>query len=143
MWLFWLVVTIVFAIAEMINTGFFLIWFSVGALASLLVSLASSNIIIQLLVFLVVSFVLLISLTKYCSNRFAKKDTFATNIDALIGKTGLVLETIGENPTEVGQVKLDDETWSAISSDSTAISKGEQVIIDEIKGVRLVVHKKL
>lgn len=143
MWLFWLVVAIVFAIAKMFNSGFFLLWFSVGALVSLFVSLISSNIVIQLLVFLIVSFTLLVSLSKYFSNHFTKEDSFPTNIDTLIGKSGLVLESIGENLTEVGQVKLDGEIWSAISSDSTAIDKGEQVIIDEIRGVRLVVHRKL
>lgn len=143
MWLFWLVVAIIFAIAKMFNNGFFLLWFSTGALVSLFVSLISSNIVIQLLVFLIVSFTLIVSLSKYFSTRFTKQDNFTTNIDTLIGKTGLVLESIGENPAEVGQVKLDGEIWSAISSNSTAIDKGEQVIIDEIRGVRLVVHRKL
>ena len=65
------------------------------------------------------------------------------NIDDLIGQTGLVCETISGNPAEPGKVKLDGEIWSAVSCDNTTIYKDEEVIIDEIKGVRLFVHKKI
>lgn len=141
MWLMWLVIGIIFAIAEMINSGFFLIWFTVGALAALITSLITSNVAIQLIVFLTISILLLLTLTKYCTAHFSKRDAIATNIDALIGKTGTVLEAIGEHATDVGQVKLDGEIWSAISSNDLPIKKGSKVIIDEIRGVRLVVHE--
>lgn len=141
MWLMWLVIGIIFAIAEMINNGFFLIWFTAGALAALITSLITSNVAIQLIVFLTISILLLLTLTKYCTTHFSKRDAIATNIDALIGKTGTVLEAIGEHATDVGQVKLDGEIWSAISSNDLPIKKGSKVIIDEIRGVRLVVHE--
>ncbi|MEG0845612.1 MAG: NfeD family protein [Niameybacter sp.] len=142
MWLLWLVVGIAFAIAEIINNGFFLIWFAIGAIAALLTSLITTSVPIQLIVFLTLSFLLLITLTRYCSAHFAKKDTIPTNIDALIGKTGTVLTFIGTDSSQVGQVKLDGEIWSAISSDGLSIEKGITVIVDEIRGVRLIVHPK-
>lgn len=142
MWLLWLVVGIIFAIAEIIYSGFFLIWFSVGALAALIASLFTSSIAIQLVIFLMVSFILLITLTKRFTNKFSHKDVVPTNIDALIGQKGIVLEPIGETTHETGQVKLDGEIWSAISADGSYIEKGSIVTIEEIRGVRLIVSKE-
>lgn len=142
MWLVWLVVGIAFAIAEIAYSGFFLIWFSVGAFISLIVSLLTPNIATQLLVFIIVSFTLLITLTKYFTTKFSHRDSIPTNIDALVGRSGIVLESIGKNVNEVGQVKLDGEIWSATTSDGTFIEKGSTVIVEEIRGVRLIVHLK-
>lgn len=142
MWLLWLVVGIAFTIAEIIYNGFFLIWFSAGAFAALIASLFTSSIPIQLGTFLIVSFTLLIALTKHFTNKFSHKDVVPTNIDALIGKKGIVLESIGLNTNEVGQVKLDGEIWSAISLDGSCIEKNSTVIVKEIRGVRLIVSKE-
>lgn len=141
MWIFWLSVSLIFFIAEKINKGFFLIWFSTGALLSLLISFATSHIISQLIVFLLSSLLLLISFKRY-SLKYCTKDSFISSIDLLIGQTGTVIERIGDTPSQVGRVKLDGEIWSAISYDYTTIDKGESVIVDDINGVRLIVHKK-
>ncbi|MBC8579470.1 MAG: NfeD family protein [Clostridiales bacterium] len=142
MWLLWLVIGIAFAIAEIAYSGFFLMWFCVGAFASLITSLFTSSIPIQLGVFLIVSFILLITLTKRFTTQFSHKNSIPTNIDALIGKKGIVLEAITSSTCGVGQVKLDGEIWSAITLDNTSIEKGATVIIEEIRGVRLVVTPK-
>lgn len=142
MWLLWLVIGIAFAIAEIAYSGFFLMWFCVGAFASLITSLFTSSILIQLGVFLIVSFILLITLTKRFTTQFSHKNSIPTNIDALIGKKGIVLETITSSTCGVGQVKLDGEIWSAITLDNSSIEKGATVIIQEIRGVRLVVTPK-
>ncbi|MGL4739110.1 MAG: NfeD family protein [Cellulosilyticaceae bacterium] len=137
-WIFWLIVCIIFSIAEMAYSGFFLIWFAAGALAALFTSFFTSNIIIQSTVFLVVSFVLLITLTKKLTIRFQGKQTIATNIDALIGRTGTVLEAIGPDD-QTGIVKLDGEHWTARSTTGITIPKGTLVVAEQIKGVRLFV----
>ena len=132
MWLLWLVIGIAFAIAEIAYSGFFLMWFCVGAFASLITSLFTSSIPIQLAVFLIVSF----------TTQFSHKNPIPTSIDALIGKKGIVLESIASSTCGVGQVKLDGEIWSAITLDNASIEKGATVIIQEIRGVRLVVTQE-
>ena len=52
--------------------------------------------------------------------------------------TGVVTEEIKKN--QIGEVKVDGKTWSAISDKLIAV--GEEVTIDAIDGVKLVVRKE-
>ncbi len=139
MWILWLVIGIIFSVAEILYSGFFLIWFAAGAFAALITSFFTSHFIIQSLVFIFVSLILLLTLTKRFVKRFNKTSTVATNIDGLIGKQGVVTHSIGKDNIESGLVKLDGEIWTAISYDGMPISKETLVEIKEIKGVRLIV----
>jgi membrane protein implicated in regulation of membrane protease activity len=60
-----------------------------------------------------------------------------TGKEDLIGKTVLVKETL--NPE--GTVVYEGDLWTA-ASDSGAIESGEEVIITEVKGLKLFVKKK-
>lgn len=139
MWYVWLIAAIIFCAAEILYNGFFIMWFAIGSIAALITSFLTSNLVIQTIVFLIVSLVLLISLTKRVTQKFSNKDVIQTNINGLIGKKGIVIETIGKNNLEPGLVKLDGETWSATSLDNEMIEKGASVEVHDIKGVRLIV----
>lgn len=139
MWYIWLIAAIIFCAAEIFYNGFFIMWFAIGSIAALITSFFTPNLVIQTIVFLIVSLVLLITLTKRITQKFSSKDSIQTNINGLIGKKGIVLETIGKNNLEPGLVKLDGETWSAISLNNEVIEKGTLVEIRDIKGVRLIV----
>lgn len=139
MWYIWLIAAIIFCIAEILYSGFFIIWFAIGSLAALITSFFTTNLVIQTIIFLIVSLVLLITLTKHITNKLLKHPTIATNVDGLIGKKGMVIETIGENTLEPGLVKLDGEIWTATSLYDEVIEKGTLVEIKQIKGVRLIV----
>ena len=57
------------------------------------------------------------------------------------GKTGKVTQDI--IPIDgVGQIKVEGETWSAVSENSEKISKDTEIIIKEIRGVKAVVMPK-
>lgn len=139
MWYIWLIAAIIFCAAEILYNGFFIIWFAIGSFAALIISFLTPNLIIQTLVFLIISFILLITLTKRITEKLSNKTTVQTNIDGLIGKKGIVIETIGKDNLEPGLVKLDGETWSATSANEEIIEKGTLVEINAIKGVRLIV----
>lgn len=139
MWYIWLIAAIIFCAAEILYNGFFIIWFAIGSLAALITSFITPNLVIQTIVFLLISFILLITLTKRITQKLSNKDSIATNINGLIGKKGIVIETIGKNNLEPGLVKLDGETWSATSLNDEAIEKGTLVEVSDIKGVRLIV----
>lgn len=139
MWYIWLIAAIIFCAAEILYNGFFIIWFAIGSLAALITSFITPNLVIQTIVFLLISLILLITLTKRITQKFSNKDSIATNISGLIGKRGIVIETIGKNNLEPGLVKLDGETWSATSLNEEAIEKGALVEVSDIKGVRLIV----
>jgi len=137
MWSFWLIVSGIFFIIEMITVGFLLFWLGIGALLAMITSFITDNIFIQTIVFVITSG-LLIPLTKPLADKFTGKKTVATNSYSLIGKRGIVLEDI--NPIEsTGLVKVNGETWSAKSDDERIISKSTEVEVLSIDGVKLVV----
>lgn len=139
MWLLWLIVGIVFSVAEIFYNGFFLIWFAAGAFSAMIVSRFTDNVVYQGIIFLIISIVLLLTLTKRFTQKFSSHPTVPTNIDNLIGKKGIVTQDIGKDNFENGLVKLDGEIWTALSKDGLPIAKDTIVQIHEVKGVRLIV----
>lgn len=61
--------------------------------------------------------------------------TRATNVDALIGKKGMVTKKITKDV--VGQVKVEGEVWRAASD--TNIDAGSRVVVESVSGVTLTV----
>lgn len=140
MWQIWLIIAGLCFIAEMMTVGFFIFWFGIGALLSLLTSLIfPENLVLQAVVFVVSSVILLI-LTKPIVNKFIGKDKKnETNAYSIIGKKALVIQDI--NPTHsVGQIKISGEVWSAKTLDGSNIEKGKEVQILSIEGVKAIVE---
>ena len=135
MWLFWLIAAGIFFIGEMVTVGFLVFWLGVGALLAMLVSFITDSIVIQTVVF-AISSIALIFLTKPLISKYISKEIVPTNTDSLIGKKGIIIKEIGTN---VGQVKVSGEVWTAISDNDIAIDKGTEVEILRIDGVKLVV----
>lgn len=139
MWQVWLIIAGVCFIIEMATVGFFVFWFGIGALLSMLVSIfCPENILLQSIVF-VVSSVILLFLTKPLVDRFTRKDKkVETNAYSIIGKKGIVLQDINSTYS-IGQVKISGEVWSAKSEDNDVIKKGSQIEVVKIEGVKTVV----
>lgn len=139
MWQIWLIIAGVCFIIEMATVGFFVFWFGIGALLSMLVSIfCPENILLQSIVF-VVSSVILLFLTKPLVDRFTRKDKkVETNAYSIIGKKGIVLQDINST-YGIGQVKISGEVWSAKSEDNDVIKKGSQIEVVKIEGVKAVV----
>ena len=119
--------------------GFFVFWFGIGALLSMIVSIfAPENIILQCTVFIISSVILLL-LTKPIVNKFTKKDKkLETNAYSIIGKKGIVTQDINNTLGE-GQIKISNEVWSAKTENEAKIEKGTEVKIIKIDGVKAVV----
>ena len=140
MWYIWLIIAGICFVVEMITVGFFVFWFGIGALITMLVSLiCPGNLWLQSIVFVTTS-TLLIFFTKPFVEKFTKKDKkVVTNAFSIIGKKALVTQDI--NPKlGIGQIKVENEVWSAKTSDDSFIEKGTQVEILEIDGVKAVVQ---
>lgn len=138
MWKFWLIVAGICFVIESFTIGFLVFWFGIGALAALVASLFISNIWIQSLIFIIVSSLLLI-FTKPLVKKFVKeKDIIPTNVYSIIGKEGIVFESI-DTINGVGKVKVNGELWSATSLEN--IEKGTKVKVLKVNGVKLEVEK--
>lgn len=133
----WLIAAAVLAIIEAVTLGLTTIWFAGGAVAASISAMVGAPLWVQGLLFLVVS-VLLLYFTRPIVKRKLKVGKEKTNVDAMIGKTGLVIESI--RPFSVGQVKVDGLVWSAAAKDScSTIEKDASVKIEHIEGVKLIV----
>ncbi len=137
MWQYWLILSGIFFIGEIITVGFLLFWFGVAGLISMIVSFFTSNLIIQMAVF-VISSVILIFATKPLVKKVSNSKTIETNASSLIGKKAIVIQDIN-NLNNVGQVKLGGEIWSAQSDDGSVIDANSEVEVVRIDGVKLIV----
>lgn len=113
------------------------IWFAVGALAAAIAAWLGGAIWLQLTLFVIVSGILLFSLWPLVRKYLNPKLT-ATNVDSIIGSTGLVTVAI-DNVTAAGQVKLGAMVWSARSTSGASIPEGTKVKVDRIEGVKVFV----
>lgn len=136
-WYIWLIIAGLFIIIETFTSGFLIFWFGIGALVSMIISIFIEDIFIQTIIF-IISSVILIFTTKPFVKKFTNSQTISTNINSLIGKTGIVVKEI-DNLASVGQVKVNGELWSAKSIDNQIISENTKVEIIKIDGVKLIV----
>ena len=133
----WLVLMVVFLAAEASTVSMVSLWFAAGALIALLTALAGGAAWLQTLLFLVVSAGLLLALRPLVKKYLSPKLT-ATNVDSVVGTTGLVTAAI-DNVSAVGQVKLGAMEWTARSTSGQPIPAGTLVKVDRIEGVKAFV----
>ena len=81
----WLAVMIVLIVIEIITVGLTTIWFAGGALVAMFVSALGGGMMLQIIVFLIVSFALLI-FTRPFAIKYIKKNRVKTNYEGIIGK---------------------------------------------------------
>ena len=133
----WLGLVILFLIAEGATVSLVSLWFAAGAGVALFAALLGAGAWLQTGLFLVVSGALLLMLRPIVRRYLVPKIT-ATNVDSLVGATGLVTEAI-DNVTASGQVKLGAMEWTARSTTGENIPQGTLIRVDRIEGVKVYV----
>ena len=134
----WIAVLVLAVAAEAMTTDLVAIWFVPASLIALILSLFPIPWWVQVILFVAIGLVLVLSLRRFCTKFLVKKE-LRTNAEALIGRVCLVTEEI-RNIDEVGEVKVGGLCWSARAEDpARVIAVGEQVTILQIQGVKLIV----
>lgn len=135
----WIGFVIFMLLCEGFTTQLVSIWFAVGALCAAVSSLITSSVLVQVIVFIVVTCGTLIA-TKPLVDKYKKghKDV-KTNSDRLIGQTGVMLTDI-DTLEAVGQVKVSGEVWTAKLKNPTPVKKDDKVKILAIEGVKMIVE---
>lgn len=137
--LIWLSLSIIFILLELLIPGlFYFLSFAVGSGAAAIFSIFSENLILQLVIFTAISILVFLALNMWVKDLPIKTENLS-NTQALIGKSGIVTETILSH--QKGLVKVQGEIWSARSTDSSRINIGDIVRIKDIKGSHLIVKK--
>lgn len=135
---FWLIALIVLLVGEAITIGLTFVWFAVGALGALIVSVLDGALWLQVVIFLALSGVTL-ALARPVFARFLKTSHAATNADRVIGQTAVVTEQI-DNLSGTGQVNVAGQIWSARSAHDVVIPRETEVRVLKISGVKVLVE---
>ena len=133
----WLILLVLFIWMETTTVTMVSTWFAVGSLAAMIVSFCGGELWLQVTVFVVVSAILLLLLRPITKKYFTPK-IVKTNVDAVIGAQGIVLEDI-DNVAACGRVKLGAMEWSARSTQGENITEGTLVTVDRVEGVKVFV----
>ena len=135
---FWLIALIVLLVGEAITIGLTFVWFAVGALGALIVSVLGGALWLQVVIFLALSGVTL-ALARAVFARFLKTSHAATNADRVIGQTAVVTEQI-DNLSGTGQVNVAGQIWSTRSAHDVGIPRETEVLVLKISGVKVLVE---
>ena len=135
----WLVAFVILIGIEAATMALTTIWFAGGAVFAFFAAVLGFSIQTQLLVFLIVSFILLL-FTRPLDMRFVNRETVKTNVDGLIGRRAKVITKIDNNEPS-GATVVDGQEWTARSmDDAVTIPVGTHVVIKEVRGVKLIVE---
>lgn len=142
-WVFWLLIAVLVSVIEISTLNLVSIWFIIAAVVAVVASLLGATLALQLVLFFSVAVIGLLLFIFLIRPRYMKNGgrVIATNADRIIGKVGVVTETID---TEVGRglIRVDNQIWSARSEDEQdVIEPGTEVLISTIRGVKAVVNR--
>lgn len=139
LWQYWVIAGFAALVVEIVTTGFFMACLGIGAFLAGLFALWHAPIAAQALSFAVGSGLSLLLVRPLLARSLASRGA-ATNVDALVGKSGRVVESI-DPLQDRGRVLVDGEDWWATSLDRSDIAVDERVRIIQVDGSRLVVER--
>ena len=137
----WLAVIVITVAIEFATTELISIWFTFGAVIPFILSgVINIGIEWQIIIFVVVSAVLILSLRRVTKKFLLKNTNTKTNSDALVGHVFRMLTRTDFETT--GSVKVKDLEWSVVGDKGQTIEKGEVVEVVGITGNKLLVKVK-
>jgi membrane protein implicated in regulation of membrane protease activity len=140
---FWIVLAVALAIAEIFTTTLLLIMFSVGAFAAAGAAALGAPLPAQALVFAIVS-ALTLGVARPAIRRMRRPAVetgdLPFGLEAIEGATAMVLEEVD---AEHGLVKIDGEMWSARCLDGAEVYQpGERVRVIRVRGATAIVWRE-
>jgi membrane protein implicated in regulation of membrane protease activity len=138
-WLVFIGVGLVLIILELlvgIDTGLDLVFIGTAFVLGGLITLAMKSWVWTAVVTGVICVIYVVIGRRYIHRRIAAKEA-KTNIDTIIGKTGIVQKAI--NRGTYGMVKVGYEEWRARAEED--IKEGEEITVTGISGATLTVKK--
>ena len=139
LWLIFVIVGLLLVLLELIigvDTGLDLVFigsvFIIGGLATWVFHSWQLTVIVTSIIC-----VAYVALGRRYVHRWTMVSKAKTNIDAIIGRQGIVLRDIARNID--GLVKIGNEQWRARAAED--IRKGDEITVTSINGVTLIVEK--
>jgi len=139
LWLVFVIVGLFLVLLELIigvETGLDLVVIGSAFILGGLVTLPFNSWLITLIVTSVIC-VAYVALGRRYVHRWTTVKKAKTNIDAIIGRQGIVLKSIAKNVD--GLVKVGNEQWRARAEED--IREGDEIVVTSVSGVTLIVEK--
>lgn len=130
----WLALAAILFLIEAFTVQLVSLWFIIGSIGAVITSIFTDSIVIQILVFIILSAATLV-FARPIFKRFISFKKEDTNLGRYIGKKAFVLSEIN-NDRGTGQINVNGSIWSAYSADGSIINEGESVIVESINGVK-------
>jgi membrane protein implicated in regulation of membrane protease activity len=136
----WIIAMVVFGVGEMGVAGsFFLAPFAIGAGVAAALAFAGVSLGIEWAAFLVVSILFFVALRPIARRLDAEGPALGVGSSRQIGQRARVTEAI-EGEHDHGTVVVGRETWRAESLGGVPIDVGATVIVESVRGTRVVVR---
>ena len=138
--IWWLILIIVLVIIELATMGLTTIWFATGAVVAMIASVIGVPVWLQIILFILVSFIMLL-FTRPVAVKHFNKERIKTNVETMVGKQAIVVSEI-DNLQGIGRVMVDGVEWTGRSLDKkVTFSVGEVVVVVLVEGNKLIVSK--
>ncbi|WLW56111.1 NfeD family protein [Streptomyces sp. YU58] len=136
-WVWWLIGAAALGIPLVVTAMPEFGMLAVGAGAAAIAAGLGGGVVVQVLVFAVVSTALIAVVRPVAARHRSQRPQLVSGVDALKGKQALVLERVDGSG---GRIKLAGEVWSARSLDTgRAFEVGQEVDVVEIEGATAIV----
>ena len=139
LWLVFVIAGLLLVLLELIvgvETGFDLVVIGSAFILGGLVTWPFHSWLLTIIVTSIIC-VAYVALGRRYVHRWTMVSRAKTNIDAIIGRQGIVLKSIARNVD--GLVKVGNEQWRARAEED--IKKGEEIVVTSVSGVTLIVEK--
>jgi membrane protein implicated in regulation of membrane protease activity len=139
LWLIFIAIGLVLILLELIvgiETGLDMVFVGSAAVLAGLITMVMQSWVWTAVITAVIAILYIVIGRRYVHRRMAV-DAEKTNIDRIIGKTGITLEETSKH--DAGLVKIGMEKWHARSEEP--IKEGEEIIVLGITGATLNVKK--
>ena len=140
---FWFAHAVVLVVVELSTTQLVSIWLAASAAVTAVLTaiFPALGVQWQILIFVFLSAVLLVSTRKLVKKFMKRTKDQETNLELYIDKVVAVTEEI-DNIKDTGAVKMNGIIWSARSTDGSVIPKDEYAVVKKIQGNKVIVARK-
>lgn len=123
-WWIWLIIGFGIGIIEVSTFTFVLLWFSVAALVTAVLSVPIHSVWVQLLIFAVIGLVLFFA-TRPLARKWKRTKSYPDRTETMIGRTGVVITEA--EPGAFATVRISGDLWSARCNEHLNI--GDEVVV--------------
>jgi membrane protein implicated in regulation of membrane protease activity len=139
-WQVWLILGIVLWIAEVFAPSFIPGLLGLGCLAAAAIAALGHDLVYQLLAFGASALYLFVGVRPFVMRHLHREDDAKrTNVEAVVGKAGTVVEP-HEEDRPGGRVKVAGEEWRARVDAGPALVVGSRVVVERVEGCTVVVR---